>query len=174
MNRERYEATVRFFSDNRIANRLLWFIYKVLPNVIFISYPVLLAAEFFVMGATLEWANLAAVPFLVLALVTVMRFAINEKRPYEKYGIDSVFHKKTVGKSMPSRHTASAFIIAMTFLYVNIPLGVFMLATAALISASRVLAGAHYIRDVLAGAAIGVLFGLSYFFSISLLQLPLK
>ena len=65
---------------------------------------------------------------------------------------------------MPSRHTASAFIIAMTFLYVNIPLGVFMLATAALISASRVLAGAHYIRDVLVGTAIGVLFGLSYFF----------
>ena len=53
MNRERYEATVRFFSDNRIANRLLWFIYKVLPNVIFISYPVLLTAESFVMGATL-------------------------------------------------------------------------------------------------------------------------
>ena len=32
MNRERYEATARFFSDNRIANRLLWFIYKVLAE----------------------------------------------------------------------------------------------------------------------------------------------
>ncbi len=163
MNKERYLAAVGYFSDNQNAYRFLWFIYKVLPNVLFIAYPILLVTEFFIMGVNMEWANLAIVPFFVLITVSVLRLAINEQRPYEKYGTDSVFHKKTVGKSMPSRHTASAYILAMTFLAVNIPLGIIALVIATLIAASRILAGAHFIRDVLVGAAFGIGFGLLYF-----------
>ena len=163
MNKQRYLATVGYFSENKKAYQALWFIYKVLPNVLFIAYPILLVAELFIIGVNMEWANLAIVPFLVLVLVSVLRLAFNEQRPYEKYGTESVFHKKTVGKSMPSRHTASAYIIAMTFLAVNVPLGIAALVIATLIAASRVLAGAHYIRDVLVGAAFAIAAGLLYF-----------
>lgn len=99
------------------------------------------------------------VPLGVLIGVSVLRYIINEPRPYEVYGIDSVFHKQTKGKSMPSRHTASAFIIAMAVLSLNVFFGIIALAIAALITTSRVLAGAHFIRDVLAGMAISVAAG---------------
>ena len=85
-----------------------------------------------------------------------MRMVINEQRPYEKYGIESVFGKKTEGNSMPSRHTVSAVVIAMTFLYVNVPIGIIMLVAAFLIILSRVQAGAHYMRDVIVGLIIGL------------------
>ncbi|MER2081119.1 MAG: phosphatase PAP2 family protein [Ruminococcus sp.] len=173
MNRKRYEATVRFFSENKTAYRLLWIIYRVLPYILLFSYPALIVAEFFIMGVTGTWANLIILPFAVLTAVTLLRFMIREQRPYEKYGMNSVFRKTTVGKSMPSRHTASAFIIAMTFLYVNLPLGIIAMTFAVLIGASRVLAGAHFIRDVIVGALVGIIAGLPYFLGIAVTQMKM-
>ena len=156
MNRKRYETTVRFFSENKIANTFLLIIYKALPYIVFVAYPALLIYKFFEIGYGIEWQK--------LILVTVMRVVINEARPYEKYGMDSVFHKTTVRKSMPSRHTASAYIIAMTFLSVNLPLGIVALCFASMIEASRVMAGAHFIRDVVVGALIGITAGVVFYF----------
>ncbi len=65
---------------------------------------------------------------------------------------------------MPSRHTASAYIIAMTFLSVNLPLGIVALCFASMIEASRVMAGAHFIRDVVVGALIGITAGVVFYF----------
>ena len=120
MNKKRYETTVRFFSENKIANTILLLIYKALPYFVFVAYPALLIFMFFQIGYGIEWQKMILVPLGVLILVKVLRVVINEERPYEKYGMDSVFHKTTVHKSMPSRHTASAYIIAMTFLSVNV------------------------------------------------------
>lgn len=158
MNRENYERTVTFFKENKTANKILAVIYKILPNFMFVAYPALLLYSYFTQEQSL--LLLITVPLGVLILVSVLRYVIDERRPYEIYGIESVFNKTTKGKSMPSRHTASAFIIAMAFLSVNVPLGIIMLVFSALIEASRVLAGAHFIRDVLAGMAISLLAGM--------------
>lgn len=157
MNRQNYERTVTFFKNNQAAYRVLFFIYKILPNFLFLAYPALLLYKYFMQEQSL--LLLIAVPLGVLIAVSILRYIINEPRPYEVYGIDSVFHKETKGKSMPSRHTASAFIIAMAVLSLNIPLGITALTVAVLITVSRVLAGAHFIRDVLAGMAISVAAG---------------
>lgn len=138
--------------------------YKVLPNMMMIAYPALLIYAWFAMRK--ELLRLVLVPLGVFLFVTVLRRLINAERPYERYGKPSVFHKQTVGKSMPSRHTASAFIIAMAVLYVSLPLGVAALAVAVLITASRVLAGAHFLRDILIGAGIAVASGVIFFFVI--------
>ena len=164
MNRKRYETTVRIFSEYKTANTFLLIIYKALPYIVFVAYPALLIYKFFEIGYGIEWQKLILVPLGVLILVTVMRVVINEERPYEKYGMDSVFHKTTVRKSMPSRHTASAYIIAMTFLSVNLPLGIVALCFASMIEASRVMAGAHFIRDVVVGALIGITAGVVFYF----------
>lgn len=164
MNKRRYETTVRFFSTNKTAHALLSFIYKFLPNLLFLSYPALIIIEFFVMGFGWQWLRMVVVPAGVLGFVSAMRVIINEERPYERYKIPSVFHKTTVGQSMPSRHTASAYIIAMTFLSVNPVTGVITLFIASLIEASRVMAGAHFIRDVVVGAAIGISAGIVFYF----------
>ncbi len=158
MTRKNYERTVTFFYDNKTAYNILYFIYKILPAFLFLAYPALLLYKFFMQEQSL--LLLIFIPLGVLILVSVLRIVIDEKRPYEVYGMDSVFHKKTKGKSMPSRHTACAFIIAMALLSLNVPVGIFALAIATLITASRVLAGAHFIRDVLAAIAISVLSGI--------------
>ncbi len=157
MNKERYARTVAFFKENKRARFWLAVIYKYLPNVVFISYAGLLAYTFFYMRDNF-W-EIMLFPLGVLIFTSVFRAIINEPRPYEYYGIESVFKKKTKGKSLPSRHTASTFIIAMAFYSVNPVLGIIMILISVLIGASRVLAGAHYIRDVLIAMAISLEIG---------------
>ncbi len=162
MNRKIFESYVRFFSKNQTARYTLHFVYKLLPIVMFVAYPALLVYAFVERRDAL--LRLILVPLGVFIGVSLLRVVVNEPRPYERYGMPSVFHKDTKGKSFPSRHTASAFIIAMAFLYVNVPLGIAAMVIALLIEASRIMAGAHYVHDVVAGTAISVLAGWVFFF----------
>ena len=53
------------------------------------------------------------VPAVCFAVVTVLRPLIGKQRPYDRYGVPPVgAYKPGKGKSMPSRHTASAAAIA--------------------------------------------------------------
>lgn len=61
---------------------------------------------------------------------------------------------------MPSRHTASFTVIAMTWLYVNPAAGVIMLVLAFLMGVVSVLGGVHFVKDVFAGYSAGVLMGI--------------
>lgn len=162
MNKKIFEWNVRLFTENKAARYTLHFIYHIMPLVMFIAYPALLLYAFFAMRGAL--LRLVLVPLGVFAGVTVLRILINERRPYERYGKPPVFPKDTKGKSFPSRHTASAFIIAMAFWYVSTPLGIAATAVAVLIELSRILAGAHYVHDVVGGMAIAVAAGIMFFF----------
>ena len=164
MNRKIFEWSVRFFERSKNARKTLRLIYSFLPFTLLIAYPALLVYAAFTMQDKL--LRLVLVPLCVFVGVTLLRVVINETRPYEKYGKPSVFRKGTAGKSFPSRHTASAFIIAMTFFYVSVPLGTAAMTVALLVAASRVLSGAHYLHDVLTGAAIGIVSGQIFFFMI--------
>lgn len=99
----------------------------------------------------------AAVPF---AVVTVLRRLIDAPRPYELYSFYETPPKNKRGSSFPSRHVFSSFIIA-TLSYILSP---WLAAAVALVgvalSVSRVLLGIHFVRDVLAGALIGITSGL--------------
>lgn len=97
-------------------------------------------------------------------LVSIFRKVVNRKRPYEKFGVQSVIEKDKKGNSFPSRHVFSAFVIAMSVFYVNIWLGIVMFALAFAIAVLRVVGGVHYISDVLAGAAVGIISGFLGFF----------
>lgn len=100
------------------------------------------------------------VPFITFAGVSVFRKCVNAKRPYTIYGTTPIVAKDKTGESMPSRHTASFTVIAMTWLYVNPAAGVIMLVLAFLMGVVSVLGGVHFVKDVLAGAGIGVLIGI--------------
>ena len=161
INKLKYEKTMCFFSQNKKLKNILKIMYDRLPVLIFLSYAVLLILAWFLYRN--KFLKILFIPACVFVLVTVLRKLINEPRPYERYGISSLFGKKTVGQSMPSRHTASAFIISMAILYVNFSFGITFLLISCLIAASRVLAGVHYVRDVLVGAGISFLFGTIFF-----------
>ncbi len=94
----------------------------------------------------------SALPFLI---VTALRYLIALPRPPRAEGEEQ---KKS--HSFPSRHAYSAFFIAtlafafgQSAIYVLYPMAI-------LLSVSRVLAGFHYPRDVIAGAGLGVIFGI--------------
>lgn len=93
-------------------------------------------------------------------VVSVVRKWIGAKRPYEIYAIEPLEPKESSGNSFPSRHVFSIFIIAMTFLKLNVILGIVFLILGVALAVLRVISGLHFPRDVISGAVIGVLTGL--------------
>lgn len=152
---------MQFFGKNKYYRILLKIIYSYLPLVLFIAYPILIGYVYFYENQ--EIFKIILIPLFTYLSVTLFRKLINAPRPYEKYGIPSVFKKTTKGHSMPSRHTASAFIIAIAILYIDFDLGISAVCIAALIALSRILAGVHFVRDVLVGAGISILLGFIFF-----------
>ncbi len=161
---ETYKSVVGFFKRNKPCNTVLKLCYNFLPFIMFASYGILIVFMFF--SDIKIFARITLSPLTVFAIVTFFRKIFNRPRPYEKFATTSVFGKNKKGESMPSRHTACAFIIAMAFMYVRIPLGIAYLIISALIMISRVLAGVHFISDVIAGMAISLLYGYFSFFII--------
>lgn len=162
MNEKIFFWNVRLFTKYKAARYTLRFVYKLLPLVMLVAYPVLLVHVYFTDLQSLP--KLVLVPMHVFLGVTLLRVIIDEQRPYERFDTPSVFGKTTKGKSFPSRHTASAFIIAMAFMYVDFWWGMLAMLIALLIELSRIMAGAHYIHDVLAGMAISIVAGWIFMF----------
>jgi len=98
----------------------------------------------------------AAIPFV---FVSVARKLINAPRPYELYDFYEVKPKGKAGQSFPSRHVFSAFIIAVLSSLASpwLSAAAFVMGTA--LAVSRVLLGMHFIRDVAAGALLGLVCG---------------
>ena len=165
MNGEQYRSLSEHFSETKARSTTVKALHDVLPMVMYIFYPLQLVC----LGINEGWLSevflrFTLIPLFTFILVTIVRAIINAERPYEKYSYTPVVRKDTKGKSFPSRHTVSAFIIAMAFMYVDMKLGAIMLVVASVIGVTRVLAGVHFIRDVVSGAILGVLIGLVGFF----------
>ena len=162
INKRIFERVTTYFSTHLKSKQLLKAIYKYLTLAVFVAYPLLLVYVFFARRDKL--LKVVLVPLGTLVLVSLLRILINRKRPYEQFDAPSVFENKTEGKSMPSRHTASAFIIAAAFTYVNPVWGAFAFAAAALIALSRIAAGSHYISDVAVAIIISMTIAYLFFF----------
>ncbi len=165
MKGESYRSMSAYFSETRARNNTIKALHDVLPLVMYIFYPIQLIFLAVNEGlGSVVFLKFTLIPLCTLIIVTIVRALINAKRPYEVYGYTPPVHKDTVGKSFPSRHTVCAFIIAMAFLYIHVNVGIIMLVIATIIGVTRVLSGVHFIRDVVSGAAIGVLIGVLGFF----------
>ncbi len=146
---ETYNKIRAWFTEKKYRLTALKLVYKILPLFVFVSYPALLIYLLVTKDARL--LQTITVPLGVFITVTLIRKLINAERPYERLSIEPLIAKDTHGLSFPSRHTASGAVIAMAFLYINIPIGVAYLSVTAVIGFSRVLAGVHFPRDVAAG-----------------------
>ena len=129
-----------------------------LTRVVYVVYPMFLIR--LIWDRDERWIACAAVPAVFFVLLSVVRNYINRPRPYETWNLLPLIHKDTRGKSMPSRHVFSAAVIAMAFLSVSLPVGIFFLIWSFLLALIRVLGGVHYPSDVLAGLLLGGLAGL--------------
>ena len=149
ISRKQYIKLTDFFKNNKSAKNVLKFVYKIFPLIVFASYPILLVYTF--LWQKDLFLKSLTVPAGVFLGITLLRIIIKEERPYVRYGV-------------ASRHTASAFIIAMAILRFNVWAGIAYLFIAVMISVSRVCAGVHYVRDVIVGAAIAILCGIVFLF----------
>ena len=176
----RYRKISEWFLNCKPAYAILKFIYKYMAYIIAFAYILLIIMSFHgtffseitpIMlrnsGIVVETdkflltSKLILTPFTSFILVSVIRKCIDAKRPYEKYNIKPLFIKETKGESMPSRHVFSITIIAMCWLYVSVPVGIIMLMLVAIMAASRVLAGVHFVKDVVAGFTVGIICGIA-------------
>ena len=108
------------------------------------------------------WKELLAfilLPAIGFALLSAIRKQLNQARPYEKWAIQPLLAKDTLGKSMPSRHVFSATVISMCLLYFFWLPGLLCLLLSAGLAAVRVIVGVHYPKDVLVGYLCGICWG---------------
>ena len=109
-----------------------------------------------------KWKHMAVlilVPAASFVAVSVFRRLYNAKRPYEIYDFKPLIPKDTTGKSFPSRHVFSIFVIGSSvFWYYPLSGGVVCLMGCVL-AAIRVAVGVHFPKDVIAGAVIGIACG---------------
>ncbi len=105
-------------------------------------------------------ALVCAVPFVIL---TLFRRWFDAPRPYEIYDFSLVTgelpHSKR-GRSFPSRHVFSAFVIGTVLTFISPLAGIAVCVFGAALAVSRVLLGIHFIRDVLTGALVGIISGI--------------
>ena len=63
-------------------------------------------------------------------------------------------------------------MIAMTFMQIDVMIGAIMLVLGAILAAIRVIGGVHFIRDVAAGAVLGILGGIVGYYLITFPVIP--
>lgn len=156
--------SIEKIKNNKITYNIVRFIYKFVPLAIFIGYPILITYLMFTKD--IRVIRVIVVPLVTFIGVTIMRIMINRTRPYEKYDFSPLFPKDTKGKSFPSRHTASGFIISYAFLYICPTLGFFCLGISFIMAILRPIVGVHFISDIVAGMVISSIIGILFFFII--------
>ncbi len=137
---------------------------SILTKLSYIVYPMLII--FLIIEKEPEVLRAVAVPAVSFVLLSVFRYLYCAPRPYEVFGIAPVIKKDTKGKSFPSRHVFSAFMIAFTVYYFMPAAGIILFALSTVMAAIRVIGGVHFIKDVAAGAVIGICCGIIGFYII--------
>ena len=93
---------------------------------------------------------------LALLVNRIVSTLWHRERPYQAHAGVHVFGSRSTDPSFPSDHASAAFGIAFGVFLVDCVAGVLFLAAAVVIAAGRVLVGAHYPLDVLAGLLVGL------------------
>lgn len=152
--RQKYEHVRTFFLKDKARLTALKFIYRTAPLVIAAVY--ILTAVWLLICMDSRLIIFTAAPFTVFMAASVIRRAVNKKRPYE--GEDAVIPligKDKSGRSFPSRHALSAALIASFSMLINIYIGIAVTLLSLVVAVTRVLAGVHYPSDVICGLFIG-------------------
>ena len=96
-------------------------------------------------------------------MVELMKFLIHRARPYIRLTQTRIVGLQMNGQSFPSGHTSQVFFTATLFAQTfqsNVWIVIGLYSTAVLVGLTRMYVGAHYPRDVLAGAIMGSVWGL--------------
>lgn len=111
------------------------------------------------------------VPGISFVLLSAVRALLNRPRPYEVYDFTPLIHKKTKGKSFPSRHLFSIYMISTVYLVLAFQIpefsyipGVVLFILGDLLGVIRMVTGVHFPKDVIVGAFVGIACGMLVLF----------
>ena len=153
MNKEFYfKLYAPFYKDKNKKNFLI-IIDKIVTYLIFLSFPIFIMINFIKGHDVTRLILSTLIPFILLS---VFRKVFDAKRPYEIFDIKPILNKDTKGKSFPSRHVFSAFIIGTSGLFISVTYGVIIIILGILLSVIRVMGGVHFIKDVTVGVLLGI------------------
>jgi membrane-associated phospholipid phosphatase len=111
-------------------------------------------------GGDRKWklASASALASAALALLVNQAIAAiwHRPRPFETHPSAHVWGSRSHDPSFPSDHSSAAFAIAFAVFFFDRVVGSIFLAAAVLVGAGRVIVGAHYPLDVLAGVFVGL------------------
>ncbi len=155
-----YERNAEFYNARPKLKRLLFLGNAVLTFGFFLAYAVLVAVALLSVEkfTVYDCVKILAIPSGCLFLVAVLRVAFNRPRPYSERGANITPLLQKSGrrdKSFPSRHLASAFVIACIFLPYCLPISATLFPLAILLGYIRFSLGLHYPSDLFCGAILG-------------------
>ena len=129
-------------------------------NGIFIA---VLAVILFFAGYHLLAYGLVLGALTLWLVVELVKALVHRGRPFIRLTQARIVGRRAIGRSFPSGHTSQAFFMA-TLLAGYFHAGAWavclLYTTALLVGITRMYVGAHYPRDVLAGAILGSAWGL--------------
>ena len=158
MNRARYLFLMNWANEKEIRKQVICRMTKYIPFVLASLYIVSIFFCFFMYPVAL--LRLILRPLLCFVTITVLRNFIKAPRPYDTLDfIPLCGYHPGKNKSFPSRHTGSAAILALEIWNVwGGMLGIVCIILAIIMGIFRILCGNHFIKDVIAGFFIAILF----------------
>jgi membrane-associated phospholipid phosphatase len=96
-------------------------------------------------------------------LVELIKFLVHRSRPFIRLTQARIVGYPANGRSFPSGHTSLAFFmatLAAPYFHASVWVVILLYTAALLVGITRMYVGAHYPRDVLAGAILGSAWGL--------------
>lgn len=162
MTKDTYEKITGPLRNHPGEVKILKTVNKLLTVLVYCAYPILLLS--LALSHDVRFLRVLLTPGISFVLVSLFRNYINAPRPYEVLDIVPIIYKDTKGKSFPSRHVFSVFVIAMAMYYISMPMGIALMIIGILLAVVRVIGGVHFPKDVIFGAVIGILSGLVGFY----------
>lgn len=163
-----YERVRPFFVTHPYYLSLLKWTNRLVTLLMPLLYFYVLWAAY--LKASKTWIVLAylLVPAIGFIVLSVIRKRMDWPRPYELGTFPPLLNREGKGSSMPSRHVFSAAIISTVAWGVHPLLSVLGLSLALLLAGVRVLAGLHFVRDVVVGFLSAILWGFFWFYLLGL------
>ena len=103
------------------------------------------------------FAQALAASFLAYSINAIIGFFFFRDRPVVSLPVEALIDTSHLDKSFPSDHAAVAWALASTMFFKYKKSALLFISLALLIIIGRVLAGVHFVSDVMVGALVGLL-----------------
>jgi len=140
-------------------DRLMWGLTQIGNGIVIVA----LALILFFAGDHLLAYGLSLGALTLWLVVELAKALVHRGRPFIRLSQARIVGHRASGRSFPSGHTSQAFFMATLmagYFHAGVWAVCLVYAIALLVGITRIYVGAHYPRDVLAGAILGSVWGL--------------